>query len=192
MSDSAARKHSHGTEPEAWFNSEADGPVYNQRGIIAESYHDLQGLEVLASARAAYPLPKASGESALRAVFQAAEIALLNLTDLIGRAASDMNRGELGSATIKMFWARGFHRLLSRLSMIPHQLAPVGDRSAIQGVLRIGDSSAFREYLQTLRRFDQSVGSQIEQGRLDIDNTVADGSLDSAAFNLIHLTRICN
>jgi tryptophan 2,3-dioxygenase len=191
-SDSAFPKNSHGKEPGAGANYEADGPVYNQRGIIAESYHDLQGLEVLASARAAYPLPKASGESALRAVFQAAEIALLNLTDLIGRAASDMDCGDLGSATVKMFWARGFHRLLSRLSMIPHQLAPIGDRSASPGVLRIGDSSAFQEYLQTLRRFDQSVGMQIKQGRLDIDNTVADGSLDSAAFNLIHLTRICN
>jgi tryptophan 2,3-dioxygenase len=192
IDDTAGQMDSLGKPPNAMLDAETDGRVYNQRGIIAESYHDLQGLGLLAAARDAYPLPKASSESALRAVFQAAEIALLNLTDLIGRAASDMDRGDFGSATVKMFWARGFHRLLSRLSMIPHQLAPVGDGSAMKGILRISDSSAFREYLQTLRRFDQSVGSQIDQGRFDIDNAVADGSLDSAEFNLIHLARICN
>jgi len=30
-------------------------PVYNERGIIAENYHDLQGLGILESTRHAYP-----------------------------------------------------------------------------------------------------------------------------------------
>ena len=63
-------------------------PVFNDRGVIAENYHELQGLGVLAAARRSHPLPKASAESTLRAVFQAVEIALLNLADVVGRAAS--------------------------------------------------------------------------------------------------------
>src|SRR5258708_7758018 len=100
-------------------------PVYNERGIIAENYHDLQGLGVLEAARQSYPLPKASGESTLRAVFQAAEIALLNLADVIARATADLDRKQFTNSTVKLFWARGFHRLLARLSMLPHELGTV-------------------------------------------------------------------
>ena len=69
----------------------------NERGVIAESYHELQGLATLAAARATYPLPKASPESTLRAIFQAAEIALLNLADLLARATGDLRRGRMAA-----------------------------------------------------------------------------------------------
>jgi tryptophan 2,3-dioxygenase len=167
-------------------------PVYNERGIIAESYHDLQGLGVLRAAREAYPLPKASNESMVCAVFQSVEIALLNLTDLVTRAAADIEQGCLGPATVKMFWARGFHRVLARLSALPHQLGCV--RSAIepQGVLRISDSPAFGEYVQAINRFDRAVLQQAEAGALQLPTALAYETLDSVAFNLLHLARICN
>lgn len=167
-------------------------PVYNERGIIAESYHDLQGLGVLRAAREAYPLPKASDESMARAVFQCVEIALLNLTDLVARAAADIEQGSLGSATVKMFWARGFHRVLARLSAIPRQLGLLRRASDPPGVLRIGDSPAFGEYLQAIERFDRAMLGRADAGDLPISATLADETLDSVAFNLLHLARICN
>ena len=57
-------------EPQAVSNSlnispkiVSDGPTYNERGVIAENYYDLQGLGVLSAARQAYALPKGSPES---------------------------------------------------------------------------------------------------------------------------------
>jgi tryptophan 2,3-dioxygenase len=166
--------------------------AYNDRGVIAENYYDLQGLGVLDAARAANPLPKASPESTLRTLFQAVEIALLNLADVMGRAAADVERGAPGSATVKLFWARGFHRILVCLSLMPQQLALSADGDGPRRVLRVRESPAFDEYLQVLGRFDRGVLHRIASGDLPFETALADRSLDSAEFNLIHLARICN
>jgi len=164
-------------------------PVRNERGVIAESYYDLQGLRVLDAARESHPVVAASPESTLRAVFQAIEIALLNLSDVIKRAARDIEQDLLGSATVKMFWVRGLHRVLVRLSMAPGQLA-LADDTAL--VLRIKDSPAFQEYIEALKEFDHNVLSQISTGKLDVISTLADRSLEDMACNFLHLTRISN
>jgi hypothetical protein len=174
------------------FEEDRLRPVYNERGIIAENYNDLQGLGVLASAKETYPLPKASDESTLRAVYQAAEIALLNLADVVARAAADLERETIGSAVVKVNWAHGFHRVLVRLIMMPHQLGVICDAGSPRGVLRICESPAFSEYVKALSWFDHSVVQCIESGDLQIETILAEWSLDSAEFNLIHLARICN
>jgi tryptophan 2,3-dioxygenase len=167
-------------------------PVYNERGVIAENYYDLQGLGVLDAAREVYPLPKATGESTLRAVFQSVEIALVNLNDIMGRATADLERGAIGSATVKMFWARGFHRVLTRLSLLPLQLAFMYEDYDSDGVLRIKDSPGFTNYLETLLRFDQVMRQLIKSGDFQMDTALAEKSLESAEFNLVHLIRLCN
>lgn len=164
----------------------------NERGRIADTYESLQGLELLNAARDAYALPKATAASTLRTVFQAAEIALLNLTDLLARADADVRCRMIGRAMVKISWALGFHRVLARLGMVPHQLGHVYDAAVPTDVLRISDSPAFGEYAQVLRRFDQSVLQSIESGNLKIEPVLANGSLDSVKFRLLHLTRICN
>ena len=74
------------------------------------------------------PIQKLSvPKSTLRAVFQAVEIGLLNLEDLLSRAASDLDRRQFGAAAVKMSWACGFHRVLVKLSVLPQQLALIGD-----------------------------------------------------------------
>ena len=181
-----------GEPPGAVMEEDGRRPIYNERGIIAENYYDLQGLGVLAAARQAYPLPPASAESTLRAVFQAVEIALVNLADITARAAADLEHEAIGTAVVKAFWARGFHRLLVRLSMMPHQLGLIYDTAGPAGVLRIRESPAFGDYLQALSRFDRSVARSIESDNLPIETALAERSLESAEFNLIHLARICN
>lgn len=167
-------------------------PVYNERGIIAENYHDLQGLGVLEAARQAYPLRKSSDESTLRAVYQAAEIALLNLADVTARTSTDLEQKNFSTAAVKMFWARGFHRLLTRLSLVPLKLGvriPVPEES---GTLRIHDSAAFQEYIANLNQFDRKVIDLIEAGVLDAEAAIGERSLDSWQYNFFHLIKICN
>lgn len=171
---------------------EPHAPSYNERGVIAEHYQDLQGLPVLAAARQTYPLPSASTESTLRAVFQAVEIAVLNLADLIGRAAQEVAEGNTGRAMVKMSWARGFHRVLVRLSTMPQQLGLVPADAASSGLLRIADSPAFAEYRGALERFDRATLAQIDAGALALDTALAEESLDSPSFALIHAARVSN
>ena len=162
---------------------------YNERGVIADNYHELQALSVIDAAQNSYPLPKASAISVIRAIFQAAEVALVNLTDVMLRAATDIEDSAIGSAVVKMHWVRGIHRVLVRLSMMPHQLGFPG-RS--EGVLRISDSPAFQSYLNALHQFDSSVKQCLESGALRLGTALEEWSLDNAEFNFLHLVRVSN
>jgi hypothetical protein len=170
---------------------DADGAVRNERGVIAERYSELQGLPVLEAARALYPLPKASPASTVRAVFQSSEIALLNLADLMRRAASDVDTGRVNTAMVKLSWAVGFHRVLGRLSLMPQQLATRAS-AAHHGRLRIADSPAFAEYVDALSVFDRAMLDQVDAGRLLVDEALAGSSLDQPLFALVHAARVAN
>lgn len=163
----------------------------NARGVIAEQYSELQAIHVLDAAREAYGLPPASPESTIRAIYQAAEIALLNLADLVSRSAHDLDRRQFGRAVVKLSWARGFHRVMLELSLLPQQLALIGDADG-GGVLRIDDSPALRTYLNSLTTFDSNLARITDGSELDLDRLLASESLDSNELRLLHLTRVCN
>jgi tryptophan 2,3-dioxygenase len=164
-------------------------PVYNERGIIAEHYRDLQGLPRLDAARETYPLPRASSASTTRALFQSVELALLNLADIVGRAATDVEDGRLGPAAVKMCWARGFHRVLLRLSQMPSQIGMPAAGEA-EGWLNVVDSPAFQDYGRVLERFDRALLARIDAGALDLDRVLGERSLDSVEFMLVHTSRV--
>jgi tryptophan 2,3-dioxygenase len=165
--------------------------VENERGVIAETYEKLQGLHILKEAREKHPLPKASAQSTLRAIFQAVEITLLNLTDLISRASKDIEEGgTIGSAVVKMSWTRGFHQVMVRLSMLPQQLGFGYENPPT--VIRISESPVIREYEFALKHFDEVIVENFRKIGLQIDSVLSNQSLDSPEFNLIHLARICN
>lgn len=164
---------------------------YNERGVIAEQYSELQAISVLDEARRSYPLPPTSPESTVRAIFQAVEIALLNLEDLLSRAAADVEDRRFGPAAAKMSWARGFHQVMVHLSVLPHQLGLVGDTGG-DGTLRISDSPALRVYSQALRRFDFAIALCANSSELQIEKSLAEESLHSNELRLLHLSRICS
>jgi len=167
-------------------------PVYNERGVIAETYYDLQGLAVLDGIRATHPLPKASAESLCRALFQAVEFALLNLNDVLQRAVDDLRNEAADRAVVKLHWARGFQRVLGGLSLLPARLNGMMEGGQARGVVRIADSPACAAYFATLQQMDLTIRSLVESGVLDPDRVIAHESLESAQFNLFHLLRICN
>lgn len=164
----------------------------NELGAIAQSYSELQGIHILREAREKYPLSKASPESTVRSIFQAAEITILNLVDLIRRASTDINLGMMNSAMIKMSWALGFHKLLSSISTFPYKLPILTEEYSVQNTLSIHNSPAFGEYIDVLKEFDRSVLHQIEIGTLQIESCLAEGRMDSNQLHFLHLTRICN
>jgi tryptophan 2,3-dioxygenase len=168
-----------------------DGHIYNSRGVIAENYYDLQGLGILRTAREEHPVEKASARSSLRAIYQAVELGLLNLADITARAAADLADGPIGASLVKMYWARGFHRVLLRLSVLPHHLGfplPADDGTALQ----IRESPAFAEYAAALRAFDAAVARRLDSGELQLDTLLAHRSLDDVELALLHVARICN
>ena len=165
--------------------------IENERGTIAETYEKLQGLHILSKARTNIPLPKASAQSALRAILQAAEITLLNLSDLISRVSEDIEqKGITGSAVVKMSWARDFHGVMIRISMMPQQLG-FGYQGSLTR-MSVAESSAYGKYESVLRAFDQSIIKQLTKDNLNIESILGDQSIDSDEFKLLHLIRICN
>ena len=164
----------------------------NELGVIAESYNKLQGLHLLKKARENSPLSKASTESLFQAVFQAVEIAFINLDNLITSAGNDVNSGNIGSAVVKMSWAKGFHRILNRLSTVPCQFGFAGDIHESREVLYIHESPALKTYTVALKKFDQDVLKYIKNGEKNIESILGNQSINNDEFNFLHLARICS
>jgi hypothetical protein len=164
----------------------------NARGVIADSYDDLQGLPVLRAARQRAPVPRATWDSAMRALLQSTEIALLNLSDLLGRSADDVHHLRFEAAATKLTWARGFHRILVRLSLCPSRLGIAPPPQGSVTYLHLADSPALQGYVGALEHFDAEVLEKVMEGRLAAERVIADDSLGSPTYVLLHLARICS
>lgn len=167
--------------------------IYNNRGIIADNYHELQGIHVLEKARESHSLPRASVLSTLQALFQCVEVAILNLTDLFSRTEESIKKGDVNSALTKLSWARGFHRTLVQLSLLPMQLHIYESTSYNQTTyLKISDSSSYHDYIRAIKAFDKSMLDTITEDEVTFRTVISSQSLESPRYMLIHLTRICN
>lgn len=161
----------------------------NDRGPIADSYHMLQGLAHLVRAREQTPLPAASDASRLRCLLQSAEVALLNIADLLGRAAVDVAVGDPGRALGKLRWAVGFHRILSRLGRTARM---VPCRPAVGAVARLGESPGYAAVTVALRELDARLITRYGNPPDAVGTAVtADGPADPLR-ELVHLSLVCN
>lgn len=166
--------------------------TYNERGIIADNYRELQAVHLLEQAKNSSPLSKATYDSTLQANLQSVEIALLNLEDLMQRATHDVADLNFDIALRKLSWARGFHRVLVHLSGLPSSLLSNHSPNTPKKVFSINQSPAFQRYFKALQSFDQTFRQVVLDGALDVKNAIATESIDSTTFHLIHLVRICN
>src|SRR5262245_14429368 len=89
----------------------------NERGPIADTYDELQGLPSLREAIAAYRAPRASKASTVRTLFQCTEVALLTAADVLDRAAADVTAGRVARAAAKLTWVHGFNVVVSRIGL---------------------------------------------------------------------------
>ena len=166
--------------------------LHNESGVIAEKYTQLQATHALDAAREAYPLPRASNLSSIRAIFQSAEVALLNIADLMSLATVKIKERQFGKAATKMSWVHAFHRVLIGLSEMPIKLGLVQNFDDVYGELRISDSPAFKTYAEVLRKFDREVSECIKSGDLPVELLLIRETLDNNQLRFIHLTRVCN
>jgi len=168
-----------------------EGKHYNQRGVIADTYSDLQALHIFKEIQSEHPLPPASRQSVLRSVLQSIEVALLNLSDLIFRASNDISNNDLDHALTKISWMRGFHYILEQLSQMPTQLGFAGELSE-NTVIRITDSPAMKKYFLGLRKFDISVKAYLVPIKNSLEEAISHKSLDDNLTRFIQQVRICN
>ncbi|GAC1364210.1 MAG: hypothetical protein NVSMB44_23130 [Ktedonobacteraceae bacterium] len=165
---------------------------YNEHGVIAEQYHQLQAIYVLDEARDIYPLPRASSISMIRAILQSAEIALLNINDLMVRAINDVQSRQFGPLAVKLLWARSFHAVMVGISSLPQKLCLVPEDKGDDSELSIFDSPAFKMYADTLKIFDEQMLSSIDKGDIPLSDLISHQSLDDNQMLCVHLLRLCN
>lgn len=164
--------------------------IENDRGVIAENYHELQSIGAIEAARANMTVPGATPEALLIGIYQSSEIALHNLADLLTRAGADLASRDVDACVSKMLWIRSFHRLLVRLSSDALRISSDWPVTALRWPIQ--DTPAFGEFKTALESFDGSLTELVDQGELDVRTTISEASLTDSAYSILHCVRIAN
>jgi hypothetical protein len=182
----------HGSPPPPAEPGPGEPAAVNERGVIAEHYYSLHSIAAVEAARATSPFAVATPESRVLALVQAAEIALYNLADLLERAATDLDAGDVGRCATKMCWARGFHRVLVRLSLAAIRAGDTAGRPPPEEFWHIDATPGFAEFLPALQRFDATLRRLDEERTIDALETFAGAPPGDAVFTTLHAARIAN
>ncbi|KUF15187.1 hypothetical protein [Streptomyces silvensis] len=162
----------------------------NERGVIAEHYYALQSLRAIEDARTEATAEPVTPEALLVGLYQSAEIAMYNLTDLLDRASGHLRALDVDRCVSALHWVRSFHRVLVRLSIaalrVSGGLRPDTERWDVEA------TPAYAEFEPALRRFDRQLAELAEQGRVDVDAVIAERGLEDAWFGVLHCVRVAN
>jgi hypothetical protein len=171
------------------------GTVENERGVIAENYHELQGLAAIEEVREASPFEPGTADAVLLSLYQCAEIALYNNADLLGRAAADIAAGEGAACATKLSWVRDFHRVLLRLGSAAVHVTTYGQTLADgphYAPWPIEQTPAFSAFFAALRQYDAALAAAVSGGDLDLFGTLSSSTVGDADFTVVHATRTAN
>lgn len=171
------------------------GPPRNELGPIAPSYDHLHRIDLLAAARETCPTEPGSYESTVRAVFQAAEVCLLNLARLTDRGRQAVQARDFATAARLIQWSMGFHRLLRGLGRVSQEVQSLCGTTPRPGVrtVDIAETAGCQSYIDELRAFDDEVRcSLLVSDPLTVRATVATRSIDDDLYRLLHGVRICS
>lgn len=162
----------------------------NALGRIAKTYEALHGLHHLRKARE-WAVGRPSNETAVRSIFQAVEVALLNLSDLTQRATHDLAANKVSRATTKLVWALSFHRLIATLAQLPARFSLMtGDRvmGSSNGGFRA--SPALAGLLLALRDFDATVADWAGERSTTYESLIKDVSVSGVGVSLVHQVKV--
>lgn len=155
------------------------------------NYEVLHGLPMLRKARERCQVPPASSTSALRATLQAVELGLFNVADLLYAAAASLSKGELGNASVRLSWVRGFHRLVIHLSGLPWQYT-FTESTVSFTPWRPMASLGVAEFLAAQKRFDEEFKATISDDKEALTKALSLESLDHPLSAIIHWLRVSN
>ncbi|GAA1421000.1 hypothetical protein GCM10009601_20450 [Streptomyces thermospinosisporus] len=172
---------------------QAGGRQTTELGPVAESYDQLHRIDLLGEARAARGVPEGTYDSTVCAVFQAAEVSLLNLARLAGRTQARLLDGDIPGASRYVQWALGFHRLLRGLGTTMFDVrsafgaGPAGDAAA----LSVSESAGYAAYVDALRELEDAArGTLLAASPELIRSTIATESIDNALYRVLHGIRL--
>lgn len=163
----------------------------NERGPIAKTYNELQSLELLELSKQKISLEKGSAESAVRAILQAIEIAVLNIADLTLRATKDIQADNIQNALVKLGWAYDFHLLTITLSLDLVRLTNINSNTT-GTFIEITESPAYKEFVGTFKLFDKTLIKLVNKDDSSAEVTISTKSLDDNFSRLMHLVKIIN
>jgi hypothetical protein len=117
------------------------GERLNRLGPIAESYEDLQSLPLLMQVMDEPPVPpRGSPAQAVRALFQACEVAVVNMELLARRSQHFATARDVPALARNLRWVLAFAKVWADLSWRIGDVAPLASASESAG-LRVSDSS---------------------------------------------------
>lgn len=186
--------------PEPSIESTSGGGL-NELGKIAESYDELHNIPHLRAARGRCGVSPATYNSAVRTVFQAAEVALLNLTRLTRRMSCHVAQVEPTRAFVLMRWICRFHSILRRIGATATalQLAhPCDARPPSAGApdggaptLSIQESNALKVYIEAQKQMEAILVAQlIPRGGDALRAILGRGTHDDLVYALLHELRM--
>ncbi|WP_030684662.1 hypothetical protein [Streptomyces sp. NRRL B-1347] len=183
----------HPGRAEAGAEGAADGRRTTALGPVAESYDQLHRIDLLALARESRGVPQASYDSLVCAVFQAAEVCLLNLVRMAARTQACVEAADIAGASRHVQWSNGFHRLLRKLGSVMFDLRSIFGASSTAGTtnISIADSAGYAAYADALRGLEETVKESLLLGAPDVARaTIASKSIDDSLYRVLHGIRI--
>lgn len=167
-------------------------PQMTALGAVAESYDQLHRIDLIAQARADRGVASGSYESFVCAIFQAADVALLNLSRLADRTAAAVDRGDIATAARYAQWSVGFHRLLRHFGVAQFDArSAFGARPGPDTItVSIADSRSYRTFVDAAGRLDAVVNRVLLQPQQTaIRETIATKSIDDSLYIFLHCLR---
>ena len=131
--------------------------LYNHVGYVATTYRLVQNIDALSKARNSFPIAQPGYTSAIKAVFQGAEVALINMTALLKRAANLLREGNDVEAAELILVFNGFNGSMTQLSRVPGELGGCADFDNQPLVLSITDSTNYPAFLHAKKEFDRAL-----------------------------------
>ncbi len=162
----------------------------NEKGVIAESYADLQSISALEKAQESFPTKKASQISSFKAILQSIEIGILNISDLLQRITTDVENNEIGKTVVKTGWYKDFNFLLNQLTNCL-SLISVLSLTKNQSI-DLSQISSIRKFAKILKSFDKKFLNYVKTQNIDLKEVIGNHSLNNNLTQLIHYSRISN
>ncbi|WP_330283716.1 hypothetical protein [Streptomyces sp. NBC_00588] len=169
------------------------GRQMTELGPVADSYDQLHRIDLLGEARAARGVQEGTYDSTVCAVFQASEVALLNLARLARRTQTCLLADDIPTASRYGQWALGFHRLLRKLGTATFTNrsvfgSAVSDRTA---TLSIAESAGYAAYVDAHQELEDAAKASLLTAAPETTRTaIATKSIDDPLYRVLHGLRI--